>query len=121
MQGGTKDMKPPRWATRALLVDGKLLWNGKPDYVMRARPEGCPDELNDQEVQCVQVNLVEVGESSMEVRSVVAIPRSGKEVQKNAVVQRAINNIKKEFGNNVLSGKLAKNPPVRGPFGMAKI
>ena len=43
------------------------------------------------------------------------------DISKEKKIAAAKEEVIRQFGDSVLSGKLLKNPPVRGPFGEAKI
>ena len=127
LRGGTELLKPPRFKTWAFLVHGALA--PQPHSIgmvveqgMRAWPEGRPDHLTLGELMLIEEHL-EVQENFFGVKSVVKIlKKEGEEKQHiTRKTEEAKSKLLAEFAKDVLSGKLQKDPPVRGPFGMARI
>ena len=126
LRRGLEPVAPPRWRTCAFLVDGLL---GRPLHKVQeiiasqmAPLEGCHTPLSTLEISLVDARL-QGGEPTFGVRSVVKSPPHAP--APSASLQGLIENSKASlvdrFKDSVLSGILSKDPPVRGPFGLAKI
>ena len=126
LRGGVEPMRAPRFQTWALLVYGGL--GATPDASMRcivadnlrALPEGKPDTLTMEELAILE-EKIGARDVLFEVRSIVKVPPSAKEGGGLDMIVQAKEALVAEFAKDVLSGKLPKDPPVRGPFGMARI
>ena len=127
LRGGTELMKPPRFQTWAMLVYGGLNRHSQVSlrkivaHNLRALPEGRPDSLTGVELDIVEACIGKY-DPSFGVRSVVKVPQKSNDTNSAVLaIEKAKRLLLAEFSHDVLSGKLPKDPPVRGPFGMAKI
>ena len=145
LREGHDPMPPTSWSVWAFLVDGNILDNedaacsveaGIDTWTMSTLPGVGFDQTDDvfklepAEVDfvaaCVLASSVERtptigGHRHRRVRSVVKTLSSEEPPHLQAKIEAGIQMIKNEFNMDVLSGKLPTNPPVRGPFGLAKI
>ena len=125
LKGGKLLQEPPTWDVWAFLVDGGL------DHV--AKTETLPRMGHRQGDVCCAVEVEHVlrvydrcggGDPwpmGCRVESVVKSAGSATLDAYEHSVEKHKAAILKEFGKDVLSGKLVKDPPVRGPYGLAKI
>jgi hypothetical protein len=125
---GEHQMKAPKWKTWAFLVHGgdhrdRLHIREVVARHLQAWPEGRPDQLSVKELDIIEGHCAMLKDSPL--CGVCSVVKVGKNSLTADLVQEKIVAAKKtlldEFMKDVLSGKLPKEPPVRGPFGMAKI
>ena len=115
----------PRWSVWAFLVDGGLEGVATTEALPRmGHREG--DAYRAVEVEHVLrvYDRCGGGDSWPLGCRVESVVKSGGEATLDAhklLVEEHKAAILKEFGRDVLSGKLVKDPPVRGPYGLAKI
>ena len=150
LKEGREAMPPPSWTVWAFLVDGSILDNenaacsveaGVDSWPMSSLPgvglelAGRGHSLQQAEVDLIGERLLK---SSMEqqcvpsssgtavrrhrgVRSVVKTMSTEEPPHLQRKIDEAIQKGKNEFQSDVLSGKLPRDTPIRGPFGLAKI
>ena len=125
LKEGEQLQRAPKWQVWALLVDGGLAEVATRELVPRmGHREG--DECRPVEVDHVLrvFDRCGGGEPWPVGYKVESVVKTGGEKTlepfKN-LVDRHKADILKEYGRDVLSGKLVKDPPIRGPYGEAKI
>jgi len=122
----TKMIQGVQTRVMAHLVDGKL----KAPSVIHVREimaRQVQDDPADRPkhdcltIQSVNLMMMHMDDVPMQVRSVVQTQnlQQPKEIQK--LVEQYKGAILKEFGHDVLSGKMFSEPPIRGPLGLATI
>ena len=130
LQYGTEEVPPHRSRVSAILVDGSLVApledKSGLNYIisnqLQARGEGSYDKLTESEVDIMTKQLSGEEKKLVSIRSVVQVPPSGTPQETHqSLIDKLRGDIVKEFGKDVLSGKLHRSPPERGPFGMAHI
>ena len=131
IRNGAEEMRKPRWRVWAYLVDGNY----------------APMEITERQIKkvnCYHMKVVDgvkekggipleekdiitllrhlkACEEKLEVRSVVQTQVKNKPKHINDLVESFRSKVTEEFGRDVLSGKLLKDPPIRGPYGEASI
>ena len=122
-------MKPPRFKVQAYLVDGNLcreeskavaqvvVAEMKPCEVMHLRGNLC--NLREEEMHVLEELLPE--EETFCINSLVMTSTTQETAKVQEMISMRREEVVEEFEKDVLSGKLSKDPPVRGPHGLAKI
>ena len=129
LRDGVKPMGPTKWNVWALLVDGGLanvVHAGVAKGVEMDVAVGVMEEhvkpgskLGPVERHVALARAVPVEEAN--VASVVKSAAAVEPPHLAAIIAEETHKLLAEFGGDVLSGKLPKEPPVRGPYGMARI
>ena len=128
LREGVVLMKPPSWRTWAFLVHGALV--PPPLHVrsvlahyMRAWPDGEVGKLTPTEVGLIERQCARYQTPLCGVRSVLRTGTQEGDLSPSILesIAQARSALLEDYGQDVLSGKLPRDPPVRGPFGLAKI
>ena len=139
LQEGTTPMPAPRWNTWAMLVDGglhdviladdKLQWPLHTTPGLKETEVHASRQLTETEVNLIGAKLLEQLDQSgstpsslmRHVNSVVRTSTGDRPPHLTKLVEEFKAQVLLDFGVDVLSGKLQKTPPIRGPYGEARI
>ena len=128
-KGGLLPQPPPSWPVYAFFVDGSLAeLVDEPLKMSRSTWPDMDESVFVSEVVAIMSHhgilpspTWELVKSEKLVASVVRAGADGLTGQQKEIIEEKKSLIMKEFGHDVLSGKLVPNPPVRGPYGEARI
>ena len=131
LRNGRKKMATPRWRVWAFLVDGGLAEVGEDqvpsmgrhtkNFMLTKEVEACVrcySTLGSGGPDAIKVESSGAARQVASVVTTMTLPRGQETAEWVASVRSGIVD---EFKDDVLSGKLHKDPPVRGPYGEASI
>ena len=90
---------------------------------MRAWPDGEAGKLTSTEIGFIERQCAGYQTPLCGVRSVVQVGTKKGDLSPSTLecIAQAKSSILEDYGHDVLSGKLPRDPPIRGPFGLARI